>query len=326
MPPDDDGGDATTEEGAEKVTAVDTNRGTTNVVLPAELSTEIWQKIQEASVVMGLAQKVTLPGVGMTYQEILTDSTPAFVGETERKPVSNPTFTKKTLVPHKIAVVQTYSDEFRRDLPGLFNALVSRLPGTLAKTFDLAALHGTGAPLSNFDTLANAAKVSITNATPGSVDAYQGFLSGLAAVPNLNAWALSAQGQILALSNRDTAGSPILNNDPLGNGSVGRVLGRPVFQSEHVYVAGTAPTTSGGSDGVAATVGIAGDWTQARWGQVEAVSIDISDNPVYDADGELITAGWQDNMIAVRAEIHVGFIADDSKFVRLTGATPAYAG
>ena len=288
---------------------VDINRGTTGVVLPEEVSGEIWQQIQDASVVMGLARRVQLSGAGTVYREILTDSQPQFVGETERKPVSNPTVGSKTLKAHKIAVVQTYSDEFRRDLPGLFNALVSRLPGALARTFDLAALHGTGAPSADFDTLANADEVSIHNTTAGSVDAYAGFLNAIAAVPELNAWALSPLGEVVALSNRDTNGGAILNPNVLTNGSVGSVLGRPVFRSGNVQ------------DGD--VVGIAGDWTKAIWGQVEGVSIDISDNPVYDSDGELITAGWQDNMIGVRAEIHVGFIADDEQFVRLTNAAPA---
>src|SRR5690606_3615795 len=150
--------------------AVDVNRGTTNVVLPSEVSSEIWQKIQDASVVMGLARRVPLSGPGVTYQEILTDPTPQFVGETDRKPISNATFEKKVLKPHKIAVVSTYSDEFRRDLPGLFNALVSRLPGALAKTFDMAALHGVGAPAADFDDLSGATAVSILNTTAGSVD------------------------------------------------------------------------------------------------------------------------------------------------------------
>jgi len=285
---------------------VDINRGTTGVELPAEVSAEIWQKVQDASVVMGLARRVPLSGAGVVYQEILTDSTPQFVGETERKPVSNPTIGAKTLKAHKIAVVQTYSDEFRRDLPGLFNALIERLPATLARTFDLAALHGTGAPTADFDTLAAATEVSIHNATAGSEDAYAGFLAALAAVPELNGWALSPLGEVVALSNRDTNGGAILNPNVLTNGSIGSVLGRPVFRS------------SNAQDGD--VVGIAGDWTKAIWGQVEGVSIDISDNPVYDSDGELITAGWQDNMIGVRAEIHVGFIADDTQFVRLSNA------
>lgn len=289
---------------------VDINRTTSGVAaLPPDVSQEIWQKIQSASVVMGLARRVQLSGAGVLWHEILADSEPAFVGETERKPVSNPTIGSKTLKAHKIAVVQTYSDEFRRDLPGLFNALIARLPGTLARTFDMAALHGVGAPVSDFDTLDSATAVSIKNTTAGTVDAYAGFLNALAAVPSLNAWALSAQGRVTALSNRDTAGGAILNPNVLTNGSIGSILGAPVFSSENAYYNGTGPSV----------LGIAGDWTKAVWGQVEGVSIDISDNPVYASNGTLVTAGWQDNMIGVRAEIHVGFIADDTQFVRLTG-------
>ena len=295
---------------------VDINRGTTGVQLPPEVSQEIWQNVQAESVVMGLARNVPLSGAGTVYHEVLTDSVPEFVGETERKPVSNPTVGNKTLKPHKIAVVQTYSDEFRRDLPGLFNALVQRLPGSLARTFDLAALHGVGAPAADFDDLSGSTEVSILNTTPGSVDAYAGFLNALAAVPTLDAWALNALGQVTALSNRDTNGGSILNQNVLTNGSIGSVLGKPVFSSENAGQPGTAGDSP-------AVLGVAGDWTKAVWGQVEAISVDISDNPVYNSDGSLVTAGWQDNMIGVRAEIHVGFIADDTKFVRRTGETPA---
>jgi HK97 family phage major capsid protein len=293
------------------------NRSTTGVELPAEVSQEVWSEVQAASVVMGLARRVTLSGAGTVYHEILTDSSPEFVGETSRKPVSNPTVTNKTLKPHKIAVVQTYSDEFRRDLPGLFNALTQRLPGALARTFDLAALHGTGAPAADFDDLSGATTISIVNDTAGSVDAYAGFLSALAAVPNLNGWALSPLGEVTALSNRDVNGSPILVGSAATDGSVGFIAGRPVFRSQNVYEAGAA-----GTPGTPATLGIGGDWTKAVWGQVEAISVDISDNPVFDDTGTLVTAGWQDNMISVRAEMHVGFIVDDAYFVRLTGDTP----
>lgn len=288
---------------------VDVYRGTTNVVLPTPVSSEIWQKVQDASVVMGLARKVDLSGAGVTFQEILTDPAPEFVGETERKPVSNPTFGKKTLKAHKIAVVSTYSDEFKRDLPALFNALVSRLPGALATTFDKAALHGTGAPLADFDTLADATEISVKNTTAGTDDAYKGFLAALAAVPELNAWALAPQGEIVALSNRSTVGGPIFVPSAADSRAIGNILGRDVFRSSNAAV---------DADKV---VGIAGDWSKAIWGQVEGVTISISDNPVFADNGTLISAGWQDNMIAVRAEIHVGFIADDTKFVRLVNDT-----
>lgn|SRR5690625_360783 len=293
---------------------VDVSRETEGLILPPEVSGEIIQNVQESSVVMALADTVQLNGTGAVFQEILGDPEPAFVGETERKPVSNPTFGSRTLRPHKIAVVSTYSDEFLRDLPGLFNALVGRLPGALARTFDLAALHGIGAPAADFDTLKDAQEIAIENTTPGSEDAYQGFLSALAAVPKLNRWALAPQGEIVALSNRDTSGYPIFVNSPASDGSVGRILGREVYRSETV------------ADEENNVIGIAGDWSKAKYGVVEGVSVDISDNPVYDNSGSLITAGWQDNMIAVRAEIHIGFIADDSAFVRLTNGGEAGSG
>src|SRR5690606_42109401 len=103
------------------------------------------------------------------------------------------------LKPHKIAVVSTYSDEFRRDLPGLFNELLRRLPGALARTFDLAALHGVGAPVADFDDLPGAATQPIANATPGSAAPYAGFPAAIGAVPDLNAWAFAPAAEIIAL-------------------------------------------------------------------------------------------------------------------------------
>lgn len=287
---------------------VDVNRNTEGLVLPPEVSQEIIAEVQEQSVVMTLGGSITLNGTGAVFQEILSDPEPAFVGETERKPVSNPTFGSKTMRPHKIAVVSTYSDEFRRDLPGLFGQLISRLPGSLARTFDLAALHGLGAPSADFDSLAGAQTVTLANTTPGSDDAYGAFLEAYASVPDMTGWALSSAGEIVALSNRDTSGYPIFAASPSDTGSVGRILSHPVYRSK---------TVAEGEDDV---IGIAGDWTAARTGIVQGVSVDISDNPVYDASGSMISAGWQDNMIAVRAEVHLGFIADESKFVRLVSA------
>lgn len=285
---------------------------TPGVQLPPEVSNEILSQVQDRSVVMNLARRVTLSGAGTVYHEILTDPVPEFVGETERKPLSDATVGAKTLKPHKIAVVNSFSDEFKRDLPGLYNALIARLPGALGRTFDLAALHGIGAPAADFDDLSGATPVVIANTTPGSDDAFQGFLEALGVVADaggdVTAWALSTQAEILALGNRDTSGGPIFIGNVQAEGSVGSILGRPVFRSQNAR------------DDTDNTVGIAGDWTAAVWGSVSGVEISISDNPVYGPTGTLVNAGWQDNMINVRSEIHVGFIADDSKFARLTSA------
>lgn len=68
-------------------------------------------------------------------------------------------------------------------------------------------------------------------------------------------------------------------------------------------------------------VGFAGDWTQAVYGTVEGVKIDISKEATLDlGDGQTINL-FQQNMFAVRAEIEVGFRADVSVFNKLTATS-----
>src|SRR5699024_3175158 len=110
---------------------------------------------------------------------------------------------------------------------------------------------------------------------------------------------------ILALSNRDTNGSPILSPNPLTTGSVGQILGRPVFRSGNAQDADTN------------TVGVAGDWDYARYGVVEAVSIDISDNPVFNAHGTLDTAGWLHTRLGAGLKISFAILSDDNMCGRL---------
>ena len=79
---------------------------------------------------------------------------------------------------------------------------------------------------------------------------------------------------------------------------------------------------AGSTAGSPAIVGIAGDWTQARYGVVENdVQISISDQATLTIGSETVNL-WERNMFAVRAEIEVGFIADTYCFNLLSGATP----
>ena len=52
------------------MTAIDINRGTTNVALPSEVSSEIWANILEQSAFMQLARRINMPGNGVTIQTI----------------------------------------------------------------------------------------------------------------------------------------------------------------------------------------------------------------------------------------------------------------
>ena len=91
-----------------------------------------------------------------------------------------------------------------------------------------------------------------------------------------------------------------------------------------VSLAGTAATQS--ASGVPAIVGVAGDWTKAMYGTVAGVQIDVTDSATItgtDANSQAYTINlWQQNMVAVRAEIELGFRADTSCFNLLTGAIP----
>jgi len=292
-----------------------TNRGTSGVNLPTAVSNEIWQGFQETSAVASLTPNIPLPGAGVTVDIITGDPTAAWTGETELKPVSDPTVDSKVMRGYTLAVIEPFSNQFKRDKAALYNALVNRLPGVLSAKFDNTVFFGD-APGSDFDTLKNAPAVSINTNT------YSGLLGAMGSVAanggDVSGWALSPTGELIALGSVDTLGRPIFIGNAALEGQVGSLLGRPVYKTKAVNKAGTA-----GTPGTPSTVGFAGDWTQAAWGQVQAIDISISTEATINRGGTLIHL-FQQNMFAVRAEIEVGFrVRDVNKFARLTGATPS---
>jgi len=152
---------------------VDMATTTNGVLLPFEVSGEIWQKTLEASVVQQLTPQIDLPGGGVAVDIITGDPVAEFVAETALKPVSNASVSSKLMYPHTIAVIETFSNKFKRDKGALYNALLSRLPRALGTAFDRAVLFGEGAPVTNFDTFKNVSTVNI------STDPYSGLLTAL---------------------------------------------------------------------------------------------------------------------------------------------------
>ena len=187
----------------------------------------------------------------------------------------------------------------------LYNALAQRLPGALAKKFDSTVFHGT-APGSDFDTLAAATAVSL-----GTLGVYDGVVSAMGTIAtagyDMNGIVLAPQGEGLLYGEKDGNDRPLFIDNAATQGSIGSVLGRPIFKSRAAY-----------KDATTDVLGFAGDWSQAMWGTVEDVQIKISDQATLNV-GETTINLFQQNMFAVLAEIEVGFIvADDDAFVRLT--------
>ena len=292
------------------MSGISTNR--TNITLPTDISAEIMQKAQEESAVMSLARKITLPGRGLTIPVITRDPEAAWVDETAAKPVSNPGLNTKIMQAYKLAVIVPFSDEFRRDLSSLYDALVARLPRALAAKFDATVFHGS-APGSNFDTFASVTAQSISGSGNSVYKALVAAEAGIAAAGGiLNGFAMSPQGKGEMLASVDDNKRPLFINS-VADGAIPRLIGAPVSYSRAAYKDGTS------SPAVADVLGFAGDWTQAMYGTVEGIKIDMSDQaslPIG-ASNAMISL-WQNNMFAVRAEIEVGFRADTNLFQKIT--------
>lgn len=281
-----------------------TNR--TSIDLPVDVSNEILQKAQDSSAVMKLARQIALPGRGAAINVITSDPTASWVGETAAKPVSNPGLETKVMRAYKLAVIVPFSNEFRRDVAALYDALINRLPGALGQKFDNTVFGGTAAPGSDFDTFASVTQHDI------ETDTYAGFVAADGDIATnggiMNGIVLSPQGKGVVLGATDQDKRPLFINS-VAEGAVPMILGARTELSKGAYVAGTPNV-----------LGFAGDWSQAVYGTVEGVKIDYSADATLDLGGGNVINLFQQNMFAVRAEIEVGFRADTSVFNALVDA------
>ena len=285
------------------MSGVPTNR--TNITLPTSVSSEILQKTQGASAIMRLARQIALPGNGLTIPVITSDPAAAWVDETDEKPVSNPGLSQKIMRGYKLAVIVPFSNQFRRDLPALYDQLVGRLPGVLAAKFDQTVFGGS-APGSDFDTFASCTAQDI------GTDAYAGLVAADTDVAlhggSVNGYAISPQMKSILLSALDKNDRPLFINS-VAEGAIPQILGNPTYLTAGAFKTGSP-----------FTVGIAGDWTKALYGIVEGVDISFSSDATLTlADSSVINL-FQRNMFAVRAEIEIGFRADTDMFNKLTAS------
>lgn len=287
--------------------AIGISRDTTNVVLPQEVSKEIWAKTLDQSAFMTLAQPSAVPGSGTTIPTITGEPEADWVDETAAKPVATHTFGKKVVTPHKLAVIEPFSMEFRRDAAALYAECVSRLPSALGRKFDQTIL-GSVAPGNDFDVLGNCTKVSLkTNQYNALVTAEDiiatanGLMDGIALAP---------KGKTMLLGVTDTLGHPLFND--LSSDGIARILGAQVSINKGLYVAGTP-----------AIIGIAGDFSDARFYSVEGIKMSVSEEATLTTSSGTINL-WQQNMFAVRFEVEVSFaVKNKAEYVLLTDGAGA---
>lgn len=294
--------------------AVPHARDASGILLPAEVSSQIWQDAQEASVVMQKSTRIDLPGVGIDVPLITGDPVASWVGETEKIKVGESSFGNKSIRPRKVALIELFSNEFRRDLPALYAALAERLPKTLATAFDQKALHAT-AEANAFDSLAGASALGL-----GTTDTYGDAVDIDSAVYEAggvtDGYVLAPQARKVLLTARDADGNPLLGNSLTSTPNTPSILGSDLTYSRNAFKAGTPNV-----------LGYAGQWSgNAFYGVVQAITVAVSTEATIDR-----TAGvgatrdyvdlFQQDMFALRVIAHLGFaVRDLDKFVKVTDA------
>lgn len=292
------------------MSGISTNR--TNISLPTEVSSQIIQGVQEDSAVMSLATQIALPGNGLTIPVITSDPAASWVDETDDKPVSNPGLSTKIMRGYKLAVIEPFSNQFRRDYGALFDALIARLPRVLAAKFDNTVFGGTAAPGSDFDTFASVTAQSLQSDVYGGLVAADTDIATHGGISN--GYAVSPQMKGILLAAKDKNDRPLFINS-VAEGAIPMILGQRAHLTRGAYIAGTP-----------ATVGVVGDWSKAMYGVVEGVDISFSSDATLTlADSSTINL-FQRNMFAVRAEIEIGFRADLTVFNKLTATVGGQTG
>ena len=305
-------------------TALDVSRLTNGVILTPEMSSEIWTDSIKQSALTQLATRVNLPGKGVKWQTLNAPNAAEWVGETAEKPVVDPSFGSKTMIPYKLAQIITVSEEFTRDAANLWNAVQAQASEAIAQAIDKTFLAGT-IPLpgaDGVDTLADAQTVSVKNGK------YVDFVKIATTVLNnngdLNGIAITNKGLSKFLSAVDENGRPLMVPG-VGSTELGSAFGARMIKSPWGYKEAVAASGSGASAVQAApeVLGVAGDWTQAYYGTVQGIRIKMTDTATVKKGATTINL-WQRNMIAFLVEAEVGFIVrDKTKFVVITGADAA---
>lgn len=283
---------------------IQVNRNASGVVLPPAVSSEIWQNVQNASVITQVASRIPITGAGVTIPMITGDASADWVAETDEKKVDRPTLSNKTVTPYKLALIVPFSNEFRRDLPTLYNALKARLPNAIARKYDQTVLGYSASPGTGFDTLAGCQEQILdgTN-TVQDIAAAAELVAGVEDA-GISATLVSTQMDFVLANQVDTEGRPLFPS----NDAVFSRFGGSVVRNKHVYNA-TKPT-----------LGFTGDFANfAFWGAVGGIEVSMSDQATIN-DGTTLLNLWQRNMFAVRVEATMAFgVRDLDAFVRYVG-------
>lgn len=293
-------------------------------LLPRDITEQVFQTSARTSVIQQLCRSTPLPSTGKAIPVVTGKPSAGWVSEGGRKPVSDATIGAKTMDPKKLAVIVPFSKEYLRDTRiDLFGMLRPMIADAFALALDAAAIKGTSTPFPNYlYQTTNTVELGASSVATGGI--YKDFVNLLGTVADegkgyrVNAFVADTTAETTVLGSVDSSGRPLFNSNAQTDGSVGSILGRPLYYSDQVATPIVAGTPNTGGIRV-----LAGDFSQAVYGIAEDIAYDISTQAsIVLADGTTTLHLWQNNLVALLAEAEFGFLVNDVQaFARATDNT-----
>lgn len=274
--------------------------------LRPEQAATYFEEAAKQSVVQSLTRRVPLGINGQEIPVVTSKPTANWVSEGGRKPTTSGSMALKTITPKKIAAITVVSAEVVRANPGNYVTMYrGQIAEAFALAFDAATLHGINSPFGTGNSISATRKAVELGSTEDAKGGIYGDLNGALKLltddrKKLTGWALDPTTEPVLNAAVDLNGRPLFVDATYGESALsgGRLLRRPAFYAEGVK-----------QD---ATVGYAGDWSQAVWGAVGGITYDVSTEASVTLDGELVSL-WEHNLVAIRAEAEYGWLVNDAQ-------------
>lgn len=286
--------------------------------LPRELVSLINRAAQDQSVVARLAGDPIPMGHGETSFLFSTEEPEVQpVGEAKPKPVSDVGYGVRTITPQKFATIVTVSEEFAHaNIDGVYDRIVAQLSAAAARGLDLAILHGRNAATGEAFNTGNSGYVNETTnevvlgtGEDITADLLAGYEMVTAGEHDFTGFAFDPQFRPVLVTSRDNAGNPTYQSSIDLSSSMDTLLGLPVAYGR--TVSGRSRNAAAEDTGVR---GLAGDWSQVRYGFADRIRIKTSDTATING-----TSMFQTNQIAILVEFIMGWVVlDTDAFVRYT--------
>jgi hypothetical protein len=216
-----------------------------NTLLPATITSPIFEQAIESSAVMSLARRVPLSLTAQTAIPVSMDVPAAgWVSEGGAKPVGSGGVSVKTMSGKKVALLVPVSQEIAlTNAAGLYAQLRQDLPTAIARAFDYAAIHGldlrTGGAGPFADYLKNGVQsVELGTATQANGGMYADLVAGekivVDAGSDFSGFAADPRLKPTLKVNTDTTGRPLWVDQPTSGLQGGQLIGYPASYNRGV--------------------------------------------------------------------------------------------